>query len=199
MGRLISMVFEYDGQILAVNENGEVQPKEPAPDEHGIQYADDGYSVEKQHGCVRNKMVDEYVALMETGDEFQRKVAASFPRWFAIFVEGREYTDEERDLLMKNYQQQNGNWAFSSGWLGSMVFRGFWANVYRDPNDKVAPYKYIYDNLLEGFCTPIFGFDPYVHSATFPMKALRHFDKLVEYEHNKAQTPGYEKPTVSPK
>jgi len=72
MNKLISSTWEINGEIVIVNGSGTALP--PVPQEP-VEYADDGWSVEMRHGCVRNKRVDDYLAVMAAGDEWQRKQA----------------------------------------------------------------------------------------------------------------------------
>jgi len=97
-------------------------------------------------------------------------------RWFAVFVDGREYDDATRKLLIRNYQQDNSSVTFASGYTGKMIMDKFYPDVERDMSDTRPPFTYNYGEALDGFQTPIFGFNPYNISKIF---AERHIQGLV--------------------
>lgn len=175
MSKLISLTFEHKGEVITLTPEGAVTPPEP----EGIAYATDGWSVESHHGCVRNKAIDQHVAMLAAGDEFQKKVALKALQWFSVYVPGRVCGDEESLLKNLNYQQDKGSPTFTSGYTGKMMFEQFYPDVKRDPADTKPPYTYIYGDELERFTTPIFGFNPYTVAELVAERYIQSLERAV--------------------
>jgi len=97
------------------------QMKKETPPDVGIEYAEDGYSVETKYGiCVRSKWLDEYLDKMMKGDIYEQAVAAKTPRWFCMAIDGREYTVEALNTLKANYWD-----GYQFTWGNQMVWQYF--------------------------------------------------------------------------
>ncbi len=176
---LISVTYEEDGEIITMYPDGTHKPIEPPPD-NGVAYDANGISIETSHGCVRFKLVDDYVAQLAAGDEFEQGVAAIADIWFATFINGYEYSEEDQLLLTRNYQQDQNGPSFASGWLGGYMFEQFYASMERDPNDIKAPFLILHEQELEKYVTPIFGFSPYDHQTNAPIEYIKKLVKQVD-------------------
>lgn len=84
-------------------ENGEIINVGPTSTDNGVdsdQYDEDGWSKETLHEiCYRNREVDTYLNGLQGGDEYDRSAAETAPRWFAIFLPDRGWTDEQKKYL----------------------------------------------------------------------------------------------------
>lgn len=156
--KVLSVTVQTEkGEIITMTPEGsQVQPG------IDIEYADDGWSVEMRHGClVRNQLVDQHLAAMRQGDKYQAEVAENAQPWFGNFIDGREYDDETRQLLIRNYQQDNASPTFTSGWLGMTMFEQFYLTIRKDESDKKSPFTYFYEDEIEDAVTAIRGFSPF--------------------------------------
>jgi hypothetical protein len=112
--------FRIEGKEYAICEAEEVFP--------AIEYLDDGYSVDVKHGCCyRSLMIDNLLdAAMMSGDPIKEAVAASMPRWFALWIEDRAMGDDIFQLMLDN-------WNRSYSW-NAMRFGNFYVDDVKVPD-----------------------------------------------------------------
>lgn len=179
MSRVISysLTIEHEGQIFTIGEDGIVLPSVPP---ELVAYEEDGWSTEMKHGCVRNKKVDTYLALMAVGNKYQRKQAQIAARWFATILPTREYDEATKTLLIRNYQQDDGGPTFISGWTGGMMMEQFYPNMTKTASG----------DLLKGFKTPIYGFSPYTLHETFAEKYIKKLEQGIQAMQVADENPG---------
>jgi len=182
--KLISGVFEIDGQVVTVGSSG--PGGFPAPVNASL-YDEAGWSFEMEYSCVRSKAIDEYLAIAAVGDEFQQLQARTSPRWFAMFAPGRDYTREERILISRNYNQDGGGKSFASGWTGALIMDPFYPDIKRDETDTRPPFSYELGEALEGFATPIFGFNIYDIHKYLVDKQIKRMTQGVEISRREAE------------
>jgi len=184
MSKMIARIWEVDGEIVVVGPDDQSPGQTPIdPD----QYDENGFSIEMKHGCVRHKAVDEYLAAMAIGDEFQRDQAKTAPRWFAVFID-RDYDEVTRKLLIRNYQQDGGAPSFISGNKVAMS-QQFYPIIERDLSDTRPPFTYNYGEALEGFATLIAGPNPYAMKDNFGEKAIASMAKDLDAARFRAKFP----------
>lgn len=154
---LIQLTQEQIDQVRAGKEPSGLDP---------AAYAD-GWSIEMRHGCVTNKRVDEW--LLAHGNQP--------PRWFSVFLPDREYDEATRKLMDRNYKQHHNSLTYISGQQGTTVYGDFYPEVTRKESDKRPPFSYVYGEPLDGFYTPVAGFDPYTVYMTVADTYIRRLEE----------------------
>lgn len=86
----------FDGEPVSAAEKADV-----------AEYRADGYSNETSHGCRRHRAVDEFVAQLKEGDEFQQEVAKDADIWFGFHLDHapqlKADDPDEVDEVMQSY------------------------------------------------------------------------------------------------
>ena len=189
MNKLISAVFEVNGEIVTIGESqGAPAVYQPVNDDD---YAEDGFTKDMTLGCVGSKVVDAHLALMAIGNEYEQAVAEKAARMFAVIVPGRAYDEATKVDLHRNYQQDNDS--FTSGWLGGWMFEPFYPGIERQPDGQV---KGVGEGM-EGFRVPIFGFNPNVVHKKFEAAYIADLNRGAAAMQTAAENPNA--PKVSPR
>lgn len=186
--RLISAVFEVNGEMVILGEGGiQVTPQPIDPGN----YPEDGWTLPGANGCVGNLQVDEHLALMAVGDEYQREVAEKAANLFAVILPDCDYVPDVKTNLVRNYQQDGDS--FTSGYLGLWMFEPFHAAMKRTRGGQVEGIG----DPLPGYVVPIHGFNPYVIHKNTAVEYIKHLNRQAGIARNKAEHPNA--PKASPR
>lgn len=166
--KLISSTFQNTetGQMFTVFAENSAPP-EVNPD----LYDANGWGITMKHDCaVACRAVDEQLALMAGGDQFDQSVAEDYQNvLFAVFLPDRAYPEEVKRLINRNRQQSGAAFTLTSGYLGRMTFLKFYPAAVRDSQTR----KVTWGDADPQVLTPVMGFDPYDDYQTLADEFVR--------------------------
>lgn len=108
-GRLTGQAMALDNEPL---NNGEQLPEEES------MYRKDGYTHETSHGCRRHRLIDDAIAEMKRGNQFEKQVAEEADIWFGFDPEHAPDMNPDNDDELKDLSRAFFNSRIMIRWLG---------------------------------------------------------------------------------
>ena len=127
-------------------------------------YDNNGFSQHPDFACCfRIKKVDEFVARLAIGDEFDQEVAAGAARYFAMVVPEYEGMEQREGAnWFKVHWNQPQQIRGITGYLGSGKFVPFYPSTSITVDQSKTPdeAQQAYGPPAEGILTPVWGWNP---------------------------------------